>query len=159
MPKMISMPVLHSTQTVHLSCAEIKTISKWIELSFHLTYVTKEYPRVCPKRFQSLWYIWWKLCTYIASRLTLSPNRLKRASTWPTTPRSTIGVPKQFQSLWYIWRKPYTYLASRLILSPNRPKRASIWPTSPRSTIRCAQNDFHGHGTFDTKRAPISCLD
>jgi hypothetical protein len=25
---------------VHLSCAEINTISKWIETSFHLTYVT-----------------------------------------------------------------------------------------------------------------------
>jgi hypothetical protein len=39
-PKMISMHVVHSVQTVHLSCAELKTISKLIETRFHLTYVT-----------------------------------------------------------------------------------------------------------------------
>jgi hypothetical protein len=37
---MISMPVEHSAQTVHLSCAEINTISKRTEMSFHLTHVT-----------------------------------------------------------------------------------------------------------------------
>jgi hypothetical protein len=38
--KMISKPVVHSAQTVHLSCAEIEAISKLIETRFHLTYVT-----------------------------------------------------------------------------------------------------------------------
>jgi hypothetical protein len=32
-----------------------------------------------------------KLCTYHASKLTLSPKGLKRDSTWPTSPRSSIG--------------------------------------------------------------------
>ena len=40
-PKMISMPVVHSTQTVHLSCAEINTMSKWTEMSFDLTLVPR----------------------------------------------------------------------------------------------------------------------
>ena len=44
-----------------------------------------------PKRFLSLWYVWHKLCTYLALRLTLSTNRLKWASTRPLSPRSTIG--------------------------------------------------------------------
>jgi hypothetical protein len=39
-PEKISMPVVHSVQTVHLSCVEINTISKWSEISFHLTNVT-----------------------------------------------------------------------------------------------------------------------
>jgi hypothetical protein len=39
-PKIISMLVVHSAQSVHLSCTEIKTISKRIETSFYLTYVT-----------------------------------------------------------------------------------------------------------------------
>ena len=39
-PKMISMPVVHLVQTVHLSCAEINIISKQTEMSFHLTHVT-----------------------------------------------------------------------------------------------------------------------
>jgi hypothetical protein len=38
-PKMISMAIVHSLQTVHLSYAEIKTISKWIEMSFDLIHV------------------------------------------------------------------------------------------------------------------------
>jgi hypothetical protein len=32
-PKVISMPVVHSAQTVHLSCAEIRTISKQVKMS------------------------------------------------------------------------------------------------------------------------------
>jgi hypothetical protein len=34
-PKMISMPEVHSAQTVHLSCAETNTISKRTKTSFH----------------------------------------------------------------------------------------------------------------------------
>jgi hypothetical protein len=37
-----------------------------------------------------LWYVWRKPCTYLASRLALSPNRPKWASTWVSSPRSTI---------------------------------------------------------------------
>jgi hypothetical protein len=36
----IAMPVVHSMQTVHLSCAVINTLSKRTETSFHLTHVT-----------------------------------------------------------------------------------------------------------------------
>jgi hypothetical protein len=39
-PKKISMPVVHSAQTVNLSCAYINTISNGNEMSFHLTHVT-----------------------------------------------------------------------------------------------------------------------
>ena len=42
-----------------------------------------------PKRFPSLWYVRHKPCTYLAP--TLAPNRPKRDSTCPTSPRSTIG--------------------------------------------------------------------
>jgi hypothetical protein len=41
---MISMLVVHSAQTVHPSCAEINTISKRIEMSFHLIhYIQNNY--------------------------------------------------------------------------------------------------------------------
>jgi hypothetical protein len=72
-------------QTEHLSCVETNTISKWTNTTFHLNHVTSEYHRVCPKWFLILWYIWCKSCTYLRSRLTLSPNEPKRASTWPTS--------------------------------------------------------------------------
>ena len=46
---MISMPEVHSAQTVHLSCAKTNTISKQTETSFHLRYITKEYHSGVPK--------------------------------------------------------------------------------------------------------------
>jgi hypothetical protein len=36
------------SQTVHLSCVEVNTISKQTETIFHLIYATQEYPFVCP---------------------------------------------------------------------------------------------------------------
>jgi hypothetical protein len=39
-PKVISMPMVESSQTMHLSCAEINTLSKQTETSFHLTRVS-----------------------------------------------------------------------------------------------------------------------
>jgi hypothetical protein len=38
--KKISLLMVHLAQTVHLSCAEINTLSKRTKASFHLTHVT-----------------------------------------------------------------------------------------------------------------------
>jgi hypothetical protein len=38
--KMISMCMVHSVQTMRLSCLEINSISKWTEMSLNLTLVT-----------------------------------------------------------------------------------------------------------------------
>jgi len=46
---------------------------------------------VRPKWFLSLWYVWRKPWTYLAPTLTLSPNGRKWDSTWPMSPRSSIG--------------------------------------------------------------------
>jgi hypothetical protein len=46
-----------------------------------MTHITYEFQRVRPKRFMGLWYIWCKLWTYLAPRLTLYPNEPKRDST------------------------------------------------------------------------------
>jgi hypothetical protein len=62
--------------------------------SFHLSLITKEYHRVRAKWFLSQWNVWRKLCTYLAPTLTLSPNRKKWDSTWPTSPRNSIGCIK-----------------------------------------------------------------
>jgi hypothetical protein len=73
-PKMITEPIVHLTQTVHLSCTNTNTVSKWTEMRFDLTHVTKGSLRVRLKLFLSLWYIWRKLCTYLALTLTPSMN-------------------------------------------------------------------------------------
>ena len=49
MPKAISMPELHSAQTVHQSFAETNTILKRTKTSFHSTYNTYEYHSGVPK--------------------------------------------------------------------------------------------------------------
>jgi hypothetical protein len=52
-------------------------------------------PSSVPKMIPSLWSVRPKPCTYLASRLTLSPNIPQWASTWPTSPRSSIECPKK----------------------------------------------------------------
>jgi hypothetical protein len=94
-PKTISEPIARSAQTTYPSCVKINTVSKWTEMSYHFIHVTWEYHRVRPKWFSSLWYIRCKPCPCLALRLTLSPNRPKRASTWPASPGSSIEWPQK----------------------------------------------------------------
>jgi hypothetical protein len=49
--KMIFTPMVRSTQIVHLSCAEINTISKQTQTSFPLTHITEEIDQVHPIQF------------------------------------------------------------------------------------------------------------
>ena len=141
-------------ETVHLCCTNSNTISIRTETRFHLSLVTLEFHRVRPKWFLSLLYIRHKPCTYLALLLTLYPNGPKRDSTWPLSPRSSIGCGRKwFPSL--VWKKPCTYLALILTLSPNRPKQDSTWASSHRSSIGCIQNDFRDQCTFGAKLAPI----
>jgi hypothetical protein len=102
----------------------------------HMTHVTKEFHWVRPKQFLILGYIWHKPCTYLVSRLALSANRLNQASTWDSSPRSSMMcVQNDFLSLWFVRPKPCTYRAPSLILSPNGSKRDSTLSTSPSSFI------------------------
>ena len=66
-----------SMQTIHLSCINISTISKQTEPSIHLSPFTQEYQHVRLKWFLRLWCIRCKLCTYLAPKLTMSPNDRK----------------------------------------------------------------------------------
>jgi hypothetical protein len=47
--KMISKPVVRLVQIVHLSCTDTNVVSKRIETRFHMTHITYEFHRVCPK--------------------------------------------------------------------------------------------------------------
>jgi hypothetical protein len=78
--KMISQPMVRSARTMHLSCAEISTISKQTKMTFHLTHITYEFDWVCAERFACLLHVQPKLCIYLALRFTLSPNGLNQAS-------------------------------------------------------------------------------
>jgi hypothetical protein len=73
------MPMVCSVQTMHLSCTDTNNVSKRTKTRFHTTHVTYEFHRVRPKLFMSLWYVQFKPCTYLVSRLALSPNGPNRA--------------------------------------------------------------------------------
>jgi hypothetical protein len=95
--KMISMPMVCSVQTVHLSCIDINTVSKWTKMKFHTTHPTYEFHWVRPQLFMSLWYLQCKPCTYLVSRLAISPNRPNRS---PPDPRH-LGVPSGASKMIY----------------------------------------------------------
>jgi hypothetical protein len=83
--------MVYLVQTVHLFFTNTDTVSKQIKMRIHMTHITKLFYQVCPKWFSSSWYARRKPCTYLASRLAQSPNRLKWASAWASSPTSTIG--------------------------------------------------------------------
>jgi hypothetical protein len=89
--KTISKPTVCLAQTVHLSWTDTNTIFKWTQTRLHMTHVTLEFHRVRPKWFLRLWYVSHKPCTYLTSRLALSSKRLNWASTWASSPSTTIG--------------------------------------------------------------------
>jgi hypothetical protein len=124
--KTIFKPMVCTVQTVHLSCVKISTMLKRTKMSFRLSLIAKEYHRVHLKRFRSLWYVRRKPCTYLASRLALSPYTLKQDATWPTSPSySIVCLQNDFLSLWYVPHKQCTCLAPTLTLSPKR--FLSLW--------------------------------
>jgi hypothetical protein len=130
--KMISKPMVRLAQTMHLSCNDTKIVSKRTEMRFQITHVTKEFHQVNQKWFLSLWYIRCKPSTYLVSRLALSLNWPKRASSWASSPRRTIGcVQNDF------WAYGMFGMNRAPILHPNGPKWDSTWPMSRRSSIRC----------------------
>jgi hypothetical protein len=69
-------PILRENRTMS-KWTNTNTVPKWTKMRFHMAPVTKEFHRVCSKRFHSLWYVRCKPCTYLVSRLVLSPNGLK----------------------------------------------------------------------------------
>jgi hypothetical protein len=89
--KMISEPMVRLAQIVQLSCPDTNTVSKRTVTRFDMTHVTKQFHQGCPKWVLSLWYVWCKPHSYLSSTLTPSPNGPKQDSTWPTSPRSSIG--------------------------------------------------------------------
>jgi hypothetical protein len=89
LPKMIFEPTACSAQTMHIPYITINTISKLTEMRF-IWHTSPRSSIGSAKMILSLWNVCPKPCTYIAPRLTLSPNGLKGSSTWPTPPRSSI---------------------------------------------------------------------
>ena len=134
--------MVSSTQTMHLSCVKISSISNRTITSFHLSLVTYEYHRVCPIRFLSLWYVRRKPCAYLTLTLTLSQTPRNKIPHDPCHLEVPSRVPKTFSEPMVPSAQPCTYLTSRFALPPNGQKRASTRALSPMITIGCVRNDF-----------------
>jgi hypothetical protein len=100
---MISMAMVCSIQTNLVSYTNTNTVYKRTKTRFYTAHVTYEFPRVRPKQFMSLWNIQCKPCTYLVSRLQLSPNGPNRA---PPDPHH-LGVPSGTSKTIY---EPVVYL-------------------------------------------------
>jgi hypothetical protein len=151
---MISEPMLCSTETVHLSCVKISTISKRTELSLEPHHLGVRSGR--PKWVLGRWYVWRKLYTYLALTLTLSPNGKKWDSTWPTSPRSSNGCVQDDFWVCGIFNANYTpILHQDYHYLWKGPKWASTWASSPSATNKCVQNDFWAYGMSNANHAPI----
>ena len=119
-----------------------------------MTDVTKEFHRVRPKRYLSLWYVKNNPCTYVTSTLTpfangsneipqdprhlevasgasktISKTMVRLAQTVHLSYINTNTITQRYLSLWYVQRKPCTYLTSTLTPYPNEPNEI---PRDPR---------------------------
>jgi hypothetical protein len=90
------MPIVCLVQIVHLPCTDTNTVFKWTKMRFHMTHVTYNFYRMRPELFMSLWYVQCKPCTYLASRLALSPIGPKA----PPDPHY-LGVPSGASKMIY----------------------------------------------------------
>ena len=111
MSKMISEPMVCSTQTVQLSCVKISMISEWGELSLEPRHLGA--PSGASKAISKLMVRFGAKCAPILHR-HLHSLQMERSEI-PHDP-CHLGVPlgasKRFPSLWHIRRKPCSYLAS-----------------------------------------------
>ena len=95
-----------------------------------------------PKLFLSLWNVRRKPCTYLASRLAISPNG---PNVLPLEPHH-LGVPSGVSKIIF---EPMVRSAQTVHLYCTNTNTISKWterdstcPTSPRSSIGCIQNDI-----------------
>jgi hypothetical protein len=114
--KLIYEPLVHSAQTLHLSCVKISTISN--ELNQASTWVSS--PRSTIGCVQNNFWAYGMFSTNRAPIFmtpTLSLNGPKWDSTLTHVTLEFHRVcPIWFLSLWYVRRKPHTFFASRLAL-------------------------------------------
>jgi hypothetical protein len=156
--EMISMPMVCSVQTVHQSWTDTNTVCKRAKTRFHTTHVTYEFHRVRPKLFMSLWFVPRKQCTYLASRIALSPNGPNRA---PPDPRH-LGVPsgasKMIHEPIVSLTQTKGYLGPTLTLSQNRSKQKI--PHDPRhlGVSLGASNTISEPTVHSTQTVHQSCI-
>jgi hypothetical protein len=154
--KTISMPMVRSVQTVHLSCTNANTISKQIKIRFHGTQRHLGVPSGASNTiFELTVCLTQTVHQSCIKSSTISKQTELNLHLSLITKESHQVRPKQFLCLWYIQGKPWTNVALTLTLSPNGLKRDFTRPTSLKRSIGCVQNYLWANGKFSANRAPI----
>jgi hypothetical protein len=152
---MISEPMVCLSQTMHLSCTDTNSVSKWKKWDSTRTTTPRSSIRCVQNNV-------WDYGTFDANRAPVlhEVNSISER-TEMSFHLSLVTYwyhrvsPEWFLSLWYVLCKPWTYLAPTQTLSPKGKKRDSTWSTSPRGSMRCIQNDFRACGSLNANGAPI----
>jgi hypothetical protein len=150
---MISDPIVHLLQTMHLSYLDANNIYKWTKTRFHTS------PRSSIGCVQNIFGACGtkgtKRCTYLASRLAVSPYDKNELPLESRLLRVLLGASKTIP-------KPMVCLAQTVHLSHNDTNTISKWTETTLdmthvtwSSIECVHNDFRANGTFSANRAPI----
>jgi hypothetical protein len=146
--------MVHFTQTAHLSCVKISTISKRTQTSFHLCLITKEYHQVRPKR-EPMVYSAQTLHLYCTDSNTTS-KRIETRFHMTHSPRSSIGcVQDDFwaDGTFDTNRAPflhqnYHYLQIDSNKLPLEPHHLGV-------SLGACKTIFWADGTFGANHAPI----
>ena len=153
---MISVPIVHLVQTVHLSCTDTNTISKKRSKiphdPCHLG-VPSGASKMISEPMVRLTQTMHLSCVKIS---TISKRR--EISLEPCHLGYDRVCPKRFLSLWYVRRKPCTYLASRLALCP---KGQNEIPLEPRHLVvpSCASKMISKPMVRLAQTMHLSCTD
>jgi hypothetical protein len=157
--KTTSEAMVHSTQTLHLSCVKIS--NNLNSLNRASTWALS--PRSTIGCIQN---DFWACGTFSTNRAPILHQDLQYLQTnWIKDPLEphTQGVPSGASKT---ISEPMVHSAQTLHLScvkistiSNKLNKASTGASSPRTTIRCVQNDFSAYGTFGANRTPILCQD
>jgi hypothetical protein len=143
--KIISKPMVHLAETMHLSCTETNTISKQNKTRFCMTHVTLDFCWIHPKQHPSQLYQDLHYLKSDRNELPLEPRHL-----WVPS-----GACKMISEVMVRLAQIKDLPCTSTNTISNGAKWDSTRPTSPSSSIGRVQNDFWANGTFDADRAPI----
>jgi hypothetical protein len=98
---MIYERMVRLAQTMHLSCTDSNTISKWTETGFHMAYVTKEFHWVQPNDFLAYGTFGTNHAPILREIRMISKRTESSFHLKLVTQKCHWVRPKRFLSLWY----------------------------------------------------------
>jgi hypothetical protein len=152
---MICEPKVHSTQTVHLYCADSYTVSKRTKTRFHMTHLSRSSIECVQDDFRAYGMFGTNRAPILHQDLhylQMDSNKL------PLEPRHlgvSLDASKMIsEPMVHSAQIVHLYCTDTDTVSKQTKTRFHMTHSS-RSSIGCVQDDFRSYGTFGTNRTPI----